>query len=149
MKHVLRHILLPEVKWLPILLILFVIFGCSATRSSNEGSLVITRKYVGNFLDFRQAGEGGPLDPYIYWIKTTLEEEYGKIGVYAKGRMGFTLNDRLYLSRSFYQHSAMNRWEYKLESSDKQLYYFIYGTSIDSTRISALERLFDIEKQDQ
>lgn len=131
-----------------ILFIIIAIVRCSATRSLSEGSLIITRKYAGNYLDFRQTGEGGPLDPYVFWIKTSLEEEYGKIGVYAKGQMGFTLNDRLYLRRTFYQHPAMKTWEYKLESSDKKVFYFIYGTSIDSTRKSALDRLFETQKQD-
>jgi len=135
-------------KWIGVLFILIVIFRCSAIKQSAEGSLVITKKYVGNYLDYRQTGEGGPLDPYIFWIKTTLEEEYGKIAVYARGQMSFTINDRLYLSRSFFQHPAMNSWEYWLESSDQKVRYSVFGTSIDSTRQSSLDRLFGTQKQD-
>ncbi|MCD4769098.1 MAG: hypothetical protein K8R35_02890 [Bacteroidales bacterium] len=148
MKHVSRQSAWLVVKWIAILFIIIVIVRCSAIKPMSEGSLVITRKYAGNYLDFRQTGEGGPLDPYIFWIKTSLEEKYGKIGVYAKGQMAFTLNDRLYLRRTFYQHPAMKTWEYKLESGDQQIFYYIFGTNIDSTRKSALDRLFEIPKQD-
>lgn len=51
------------IKRMALLFMIFVITGCSTTRVLTEGSLVITRNYVGNFLDFRLTGEGGPLNP--------------------------------------------------------------------------------------
>lgn len=131
------------------LCIVLVIVKCSTIKPLSEDSLVITRKYVGNYLDFRRAGEGGPLNPKIFWIKTSLDKEYGKIGVYARGGMEFMPNDRLYLRRIYFQHMAVSKWTYQLESSDEKVFYNIYGTNMDSTRRSSLDRLFDIQKRDQ
>jgi len=129
-------------KWVSLFLISVVIAGCSSTRSASEGSLVITRKYVGNFLDYRITESNGPLTPDIFWIKTTLEGQYGKIGVYAKGEMNFSPDERLYLRRYAFQNPAMTSWEYRLESSNQEVFYVIYGTSIDNSRKAAINRLF-------
>jgi hypothetical protein len=130
------------IRWVFLAIFTMVIAGCSSTRSASEGSLVVTRKYVGNFLDYRLTDDAGPLAPDIYWIKTTLEGQYGKIGVYAKGEMNFSPLDRLYLRRYAFQNPAMTTWEYRLESSNQEIFYIIYGTSIDSSRKAAINRLF-------
>ncbi len=133
------------IKRMALLFVLFIIAGCTTTRPLlGEDSLIITRKYVGNFLDYRIAGEGGPLNPKIFWIKTSLESDYGKIGVYARKQMEFKPYERLYLRRTYFQHMAISSWTYQLESSDQKIFYNIYGTSMDSTRISSIERLFKI-----
>ena len=137
------------IKWMVFLCILLAIVRCSTIKPQSEDSLVITRRYVGNYMDFRRAGEGGPLNPKIFWIKTSLDKEYGKIGVYAKGEMGFIPNDRLYLRRIYFQHMAVSKWTYQLESGNEQVFYNIYGTNMDSTRRSSLDRLFDIQKKNQ
>jgi len=128
------------------ILIIIVVQGCSGTRAASEGSLVVTRKYVGNFLDYRLTDSKGPLTPDIFWIKTTLEGQYGKIGVYARGDMEFTPEERLYLRKYYFQNPAMGSWEYRLESGNQQVFYVIYGTSIDPNRKSALNRLFGVKQ---
>ncbi|MDX2414097.1 MAG: hypothetical protein QNK33_02795 [Bacteroidales bacterium] len=137
------------IKWMVFLCIVLAIVRCSSFKPMHEDSLRITRKYVGNFVDYRLAGEGGPLNPKIFWIKTSLDHKYGKIGVYAKGKMGFQQNERLYLRRIYFQHMALSKWTYQLESSNEQVFYNIYGTNMDSTRRSSLDRLFDIQKKNQ
>lgn len=137
--------LLSFFRGISIIIFMMIVVKCAVFRPSvdSDSELVITRKYVGNFLDHRIAGEGDPLNPSIFWIKTSLENTYGKIGVYARGNMDFILNDRLYLRRTLYDHQAINSWNYLLESNDQTVYYKIYGTSLDSTLAEAVIRLFE------
>ena len=148
MKPVLQKNIRVVGKWvIPLFIIIFAI-GCSSIQPLPESTLIITRKYVGTFLDYRRTEGEGLLDPDIFWIKTSLEEEFGKIGVYAKDTMGLILNDRLYIRRTHFNHPVMNSWSYQLESNDQQVSYEIYGTSLDRTRSLALDRLFEIPKQE-
>ena len=149
MKHVSQSHVWFFVKWTVVLSSIIFIASCSAIKPIPEDTMIITRKYVGTYLDYRRTLGEGVLDPDIFWIKTSLEEEFGKIGVYAKGEMSLSLNDRLYLRRTHYHHPAMSSWVYHLESGDQQVFYVVFGTNKDSTRISALSRLFDISKQDK
>ena len=125
-----------------IVFVLMILVGCSTSKPMTESTLVISRKYVGNFIDYRVTEGEGLLDFDIFWIKTTLEEEYGKIAVYGKKKMEFEVNDRLYVRRTYYQHSAMNHWVYHLESSDQKTFYVIYGINTAGDRSSAIEKLF-------
>lgn len=128
---------------LVLIIMIIVPCSCSIFKKSSDTTLIITRRYAGNYLDFRTAGEGSALNPRIFWIKTSLEDNYGKIGVYARGEMNFRANDRLYLRRTLFDHNAISRWTYQLESNDRSVYYSLYGTSIDSTLSEAIVRLFD------
>ena len=133
-------------KNIVIVLVLMIMVGCSTSKPMTEDTLVITRKYVGNFIDYRLAEGEGLLDFNLFWIKTTLEKDYGKIAVYAKKQMEFTPNDRLYTRRTYYQHPAMNRWIYHLESSDRETFYVLYGSNLTTNRRSALEKFFGKER---
>ena len=137
--------ILSILKSITVIILMMVLVKCSVFRLSKDtdSELLITRKYVGNYIDYRLAGEGDPLNPHIFWIKTSLENTYGKIGVYAKGNMDLQENDRLYLRRTLYSHQAINSWNYLLESSDQTVFYKIYGTSLDSTLTEAIIRLFE------
>ena len=49
-----------------------------------EEGLVITRKYVGSFLEYRHTGYETTEGPNLIWIKTSMENTYGKISAYGK-----------------------------------------------------------------
>jgi len=125
-----------------MLIILLTVAGCSVfDPAMREDTLIITRKYVGDFLDYRTTKDDRFLAPEICWVKTTLENQYGKIAVFAKKEMKFDLNDRLYIRRTHYQHPGINNWVYFLESSDSKTYYVLYGTSIDESKRESVERI--------
>ena len=62
---------------------MFLLFlaSCASTKQSDvqEDSLILTRKYVGNFVEYRQHIPEKFGEPYLIWIKTTMDSTYGKI----------------------------------------------------------------------
>jgi hypothetical protein len=88
--------------WLTVIVIAIVLIlasSCRTTRNSElllEDELFITRKYVGNFLEYRITPPQRFTDPTIVWVKTTQDSIYGKISIYSK-ECQFKPKDRLYL----------------------------------------------------
>lgn len=82
----------------------------------DEGELVITRKYMGEFVEHRQTGPENYDGPNLIWIKTTMEDEYGKISAYGR-RCDFVTGERLYLRRAFYSPGIVSGyWVYYIEN---------------------------------
>jgi hypothetical protein len=69
--------------------------------SDNEDEMIISRKYIGNFIEYRYTGSEDIAGPNIIWIKTTMENQYGKISALGKN-CEFKKGDRLYLKRRLY-----------------------------------------------
>jgi hypothetical protein len=87
-----------------------------------ENQLLISRKYVGNFLDYRQTLAKTELGPNILWIKTSMENIYGKISAYGK-RCDFLIGDKLYLKRTYYNPGGISGyWTYQIEN-DSSVFY--------------------------
>jgi len=87
-----------------------------------EDKLLISRKYVGKFLDYRQTGPDDYNGPNITWIKTTMDNTFGKISVMGK-KCEFSVGDNLYIKRSYYSPGGVfGFWEYRIEN-DSTLYY--------------------------
>lgn len=88
----------------------------------SEDELFISRRYVGNFLDYRQTGPDDYNGPNIIWIKTTMESTFGKISAYGK-KCEFSVGDKLYLKRKYYSPGQVSGyWEYQIEN-DSSIYY--------------------------
>jgi len=88
-----------------------------------EDELFLTRKYVGNFLEYRPYLPEKFTDPYLIWIKTTMDSTYGKIAAYGQ-KCEFNQGDRLYLRRVFYTPGiSSGYWVYQIESGDSKTYY--------------------------
>ncbi|MDX9727639.1 MAG: hypothetical protein RBT50_00105 [Bacteroidales bacterium] len=105
------------------LLLMFVatLASCSSLRKSSsavpEDDLIMTRKYVGDFIEYRHTGPENYEGPNIIWIKTTLENQYGKISAYGK-KCDFEAGDRLYLRRVYYSPGIVSGyWVYILENN--------------------------------
>ena len=108
----------------------FILMGlnitCSVFRSSSEseeeGSLVTTRRFAGVFIDFRSTvTDDLPREEHI-WIKTTLENRYGKICAFGKS-CEFTAGDRLYLTRKYLNPGMVGgSWEYFIENDSSVIY---------------------------
>ncbi len=104
---------------------LFLLASCASVRQSGseEDSLVLTRKYVGNFVEYRQHIPEKLGQPYLIWIKTTMDSTYGKISAFGE-RCDFKPGDRLYIRRNQVSPGPISTyWEYQIESDDKQVVY--------------------------
>jgi hypothetical protein len=105
-----------------------IISACSVSEPvMPQEELMITRKYVGNLLDYRRVEGEGLLDPDVVWLKTTLESNYGKIGIYVKGELKLDTNERLYLRRTHADSPGIDQWNYFLESNSGEVYYRLHG----------------------
>jgi hypothetical protein len=107
-------------KKLAFLILTVLIASCTALRkksaASDDGELVITRKYVGEFVDHRQTGPENYDGPNLIWVKTTMEYLYGKISAYGR-RCDFVPGERLYLRRVYYSPGIVSGyWVYYIEN---------------------------------
>jgi hypothetical protein len=103
-----------------LLMLVAITASCSTPRKSTseitEDDLIITRKYVGDFIEYRHTGPENYEGPNIIWIKTTMENQYGKISAYGR-RCDFAAGDRLYLRRMFYSPGIVSGyWVYVIEN---------------------------------
>lgn len=95
-----------------------------------EDKLLISRKYVGKFLDYRQTGPDDYNGPNIVWIKTTMNNTFGKISAMGK-KCEFSVGDNLYIKRSYYSPGGVfGYWEYRIEN-DSSLYYRVSDYQYD------------------
>ncbi len=107
-------------KKLAFLILTVLIASCTALRRNavapDDGELVITRKYVGEFVDHRQTGPENYDGPNLIWVKTSMEDLYGKISAYGR-RCDFVPGERLYLRRVYYSPGIVSGyWVYYIEN---------------------------------
>jgi hypothetical protein len=98
--------------------------SCATTKDTGaipEDELIKTRKYVGNFLDYRHTAPEKVTDPHIVWIKTTQDSVYGKFSVLSR-ECEFEEGDRLFLRRKYITPGVWGYWEYQIEN-DKNVFY--------------------------
>lgn len=89
---------------------------------ATEDKLYISRKYVGNFLEYRQTGPATSNGPNLIWIKTSLEKTYGKISALGK-KCDFSVGDKLYIKCNYYSPGEVSGyWVYQIEN-DSSVYY--------------------------
>jgi len=88
-----------------------------------EDVMMITRKYVGQFLDHRYT-PGRFVDPNTTWIKISYDSVLGKIPVCSKD-CEFEKGDYLYVRKRFISlpGNPAGFWTYTLESSDQRTSY--------------------------
>lgn len=130
-------------KKLLFLILTVLVASCSTyTRSSSqyeEDQLVVTRKYMGDFVEYRHTGAETMSGPNIIWIKTSLDSTYGKISAYGK-KCDFLPGDRLYLRRILYSPGGVSGyWEYRIEN-DSSLFYKV--TEFQHDRKVSAQTLF-------
>lgn len=117
-------------------LIILMVLGISCATTQRTGisgnDLFVTRKYVGNFVDFRAAEQPGFGDPHILWIKTTRDSVYGKISAYSR-KCEFEPGDRLFIRRVYQSPGMFGYWVYQIENENKVSYKiseFQYGNKV-------------------
>lgn len=108
-----------------VYIFLLLLASCASTKQSGveEDSLILTRKYVGNFVEYRQHIPEKFGEPYLIWIKTTMDSTYGKISAYSE-RCDFKPGNRLYIKRIQLSPGPVSTyWEYQIESDDNLISY--------------------------
>lgn len=108
-----------------VYIFLLLLASCASTKQSGveEDSLILTRKYVGNFVEYRQHIPEKFGEPYLIWIKTTMDSTYGKISAYSE-RCDFKPGNRLYIKRIQLSPGPVSTyWEYQIESDDNSISY--------------------------
>jgi hypothetical protein len=108
-----------------IILLILLSVSCVTTKRSSVGEdeLVQSRKYVGNFIEYRQTESKRFGDPNLIWIKTTMSGTYGRMSAYSKD-CEFTVGDRLYVRKVYMMPGGISGyWIYQLESSDESIKY--------------------------
>jgi len=129
-------------KKLLFLLIIIIGVSCSVSNTAKEvlgeDELFLTRKYVGNYLDYRHTGSEDFAGPNVIWIKTTIDSTYGKIAAYGK-KCDFSVGDRLYLKRVYATAGVMGYWTYQIEN-DSSVFYVVMKFQSDKDYL--IEELF-------
>ena len=87
-----------------------------------EDEILITRKYVGDFIDYRHTGPETYSGYNIIWIKTTMESLYGKFSAYGR-KCDFNPGDRLYIKRTYFTPGGVSGyWIYIIENDSSVNY---------------------------
>jgi hypothetical protein len=115
-----------SMKKLFFLILTGVIASCSTMRKSSslpgEGELIITRKFIGVLIDYRQTGPENYDGPNIIWLKTSMESIYGRLSAYGK-KCEFSPGERLYLRRTYYSPGLVSGyWVYTVENDSSISY---------------------------
>lgn len=86
-----------------------------------EDNLILTRKFIGVFIDYRHTGSEDKRINLI-WIKTSMEDSYGKISAYGV-KCEFSVGDRLYLKRTYANPAIIEGyWVYNIENDSSISY---------------------------
>jgi len=99
--------------------------SCSTSNKSSsllkEDELYITRKYLGEFVDYQYTGPRSFGGPHLIWIRTTLDTTYNQISVYSK-KCEFSVGEKIYLRRTYSTSGVFGYWFYQIEN-DSSFYY--------------------------
>ncbi len=88
-----------------------------ASPNIEEDELMIIRRFVGTYLDYRNTGVETYGSPNLIWIKTSMEKIYGKVSAYGRS-CEFTVGDNLYLKRTYYSPGGISGyWVYQIENN--------------------------------
>ena len=112
-------------KKLLLLVFIGIIISCSTAKKSStflqEEQFLITRKYIGNFVDYCHTGPEIVGGSDLIWIKTTIYSNYGKISVYGK-KCKFSVGDKIYLKPIYSTPGNFGNWVYQIENDSSVVY---------------------------
>jgi hypothetical protein len=112
-------------KKLILLAFIGLLISCSTSNKSalllKNDELVITRKYIGDFLDYCHTGPQIIGGHDLIWIKTTIYSSFGDISAYSK-TCDFSVGDRIYLKPTCSTPGNFGYWEYQIENDSSVNY---------------------------
>ena len=96
-----------------------LLIACSTSKKSSslleEDQLYITRKYIGDFLEYCHTGPQIVGGKDLIWIKTSVYTTYGKISAYGK-ICDFSVGDKIYLKPVSSTTGDIGNWVYQIEN---------------------------------
>jgi len=108
-----------------LLVLMGLIISCNTTKKSSsllkEDQFFMTRKYIGNFIDYRHTGPQIIGGKDLIWIKTTIYSTYGKISAYSK-TCDFSVGDKIYLKPTYSTPGNYGYWVYQIENDSSVNY---------------------------
>lgn len=106
-------------------ILIWLTTSCSISNKSSskleEDRLIITRKYIGNFIEYYHTGPQIVGGKDLIWIKTTVYNTYGKISAYGT-TCRFSEGERIYLKPTNIAPEEFGYWEYQIEN-DSSVFY--------------------------
>jgi hypothetical protein len=112
-------------KKLLFLVLMSTLISCGTSKMSSslfqEDQLSITRKYIGNFVEYCHTGPQIVGGKDLIWIKTTIYNTYGKISAYGK-TCNFSVGDKIYLKPISSTSGNFGNWVYQVEN-DASVHY--------------------------
>lgn len=121
----------------PVILTLMLV-SCTTSRNSSsfpEDEFFLTRKYVGNFVEYSSSSPYYHGGPHIITITTTQDSLYGKISAYSRD-CNFAAGDRLYIRRVYKTRGTFGNWKYQIENDrKKRIVYQISGFTFNGKRL--------------
>jgi len=111
---------------LPAFITVVILCSCGTMKRSNvqveEDQLIITRRYVGDYIEYRNTNPDDFTGYNLIWIKTSQDSTYGKISAFGKA-CDFNLGDRLFLRRVYLSPGGISGyWIYSIEN-DSEISY--------------------------
>ena len=107
--------------------------SCTITKKTGllpEDQVLVTRQYVGDFIDYRHTRPETFGYPHLIWIKTTMDSTYGKISAFSK-KCEFSTGDRIYLRRTYITPGVFGYWVYQIEN-DSSVFYRVSEFQYDN-----------------
>jgi hypothetical protein len=102
-----------------------IIISCSTTKKASaplqEDQFLITRKYIGNFIECYHTGPEVVGGTDLIWIRTTIYSTYGKISIYGKS-CDFSVGDKIYLRPISSTPETYGKWVYQIENDNSVIY---------------------------
>jgi hypothetical protein len=110
-----------------ILLLLFAgtIFSCGTTNNLStivqEEQMIVTRKYIGNFIEYYHTSPDLVGGEDLIWIRTSVFNTFGRISAYSK-TCKFSPGEKIYLKPTSSTPDNFGYWEYQIENDDSVSY---------------------------
>ncbi|MBK7709852.1 MAG: hypothetical protein IPJ37_01925 [Bacteroidales bacterium] len=102
-----------------LLALMCLVISCGTSKKSSpfpkEDELYSTRKYIGDFLDYRHTGPEVVGGKDLIWIKTSIYSTFGRISAYGKS-CEFAIGDKIYLKSTSASPGNYGYWEYQIEN---------------------------------
>lgn len=108
-----------------LLALMGTVISCSSSSKSasllKEEELFVSRKYIGDFIDYSFTGSQLTGGPDLIWIRTSVYTAFGVISAY--GRIcNFSYGDRIYLRPLRDTPGNFGQWEYLIENDHSVSY---------------------------
>jgi len=110
--------------------LLFLALTCLAISCSTQlkthsylkdTQVTVTRRCIGNFIDFRHTGPEVVGGANLIWIRTTQFNNFGKISAFGKD-CKFEPGEKIYVKRLYSTPGPYGNWEYVIENDSSDVY---------------------------